>query len=37
LRRSLSRSGVPQMAMRIGFGAAGRLTERRGVDEVLAD
>jgi nitroreductase len=37
LRRSLSRSGVPQMAMRIGYGGPGRLTGRRGVDEVLAD
>jgi hypothetical protein len=35
LRRSLSRSGVPQMAVRIGYGAQGRMTERRALDEVL--
>jgi nitroreductase family protein len=37
LRRSLSRSGTPQMAVRIGYGAEGRLTGRRDLDEVLSD
>jgi nitroreductase len=35
LRRSLSRSGPPQMALRIGYGITGRATERRSLDEVL--
>jgi len=37
LRRSLSRSGTPQMAVRIGYGGAGRPTDRRDLDEVLTD
>ena len=37
LRRSLSRSGTPQMTLRIGYGVRGRPTERRDLDEVLAD
>lgn len=37
LRRSLSRTGTPQMAVRIGYGAKGRLTDRRTLDEVLTD
>jgi hypothetical protein len=37
LRRSLSRSGTPQMAVRIGYGGAGRLTERRDIEEALID
>lgn len=37
LRRSLRRSGTPQMAVRIGYGGSGRLTERRATDEVLTD
>lgn len=37
LRRSLSRSGTPQMAVRIGYGAEGLHTERRALDEVLTD
>jgi nitroreductase len=35
LRRSLRRSGAPQMALRIGYGQAGRPTGRRALDEVL--
>jgi nitroreductase len=35
LRRSLRRSGVPQMALRIGYGHPGRLTSRRDLAEVL--
>jgi nitroreductase len=35
LRRSLRRTGAPQMALRIGFGQAGRPTGRRPLDEVL--
>jgi hypothetical protein len=37
LRRSLSRRGVPQMTLRIGYGVAGPPTERRPVEEVLAE
>ena len=37
LRRSLSRAGVPQMALRIGYGQPGRPTPRRDVDDVLID
>ena len=37
LRRSLSRSGPPQIALRIGYGVAGRPTPRRALDEVLSD
>ena len=37
LRRSLNRSGTPQMTLRIGYGVRGRPTERRDLDEVLAD
>jgi len=36
LRRSLSRSGVPQMALRIGYGQPGRPTARRDLSAVLA-
>ena len=35
LRRSLRRSGPPQMALRIGYGHPGRPTARRSLDEVL--
>ena len=35
LRRSLGRSGVPQMALRIGYGHPGRPTPRRDLAEVL--
>ncbi len=35
LRRSLRRTGVPQMAVRIGFGQPGRPTPRRPLEEVL--
>jgi nitroreductase len=35
LRRSLGRSGVPQMALRIGYGHPGRPTPRRDLDDVL--
>ena len=37
LRRALSRRGVPQMALRIGYGTPGRATVRRPVDDVLTD
>jgi nitroreductase len=37
LRRALSRTGVPQMALRIGYGVAGRPTPRRPVGDVLTD
>ena len=37
LRRSLSRSGMPQMALRIGYGHPGPPTARRGLNEVLDD
>ena len=37
LRRSLRRTGVPQMAVRIGYGVAGRPTPRRPLGEVLTD
>lgn len=37
LRRSLSRTGAPQMTLRIGYGGPGRPTERRDLDDVLAD
>jgi nitroreductase len=37
LRRSLSRSGMPQMAIRIGYGHPGRPTPRRDLAEVLID
>jgi nitroreductase len=37
LRRSLSRTGMPQMALRIGYGQPGPPTARRDLDEVLAD
>jgi len=37
LRRSLSRSGAPQMTLRIGYGQPGRPTERRHLDDVLTD
>jgi nitroreductase len=36
LRRSLGRSGMPQLALRIGYGVPGRPTQRRAVDDVLA-
>jgi hypothetical protein len=35
LRRSLRRSGIPQMALRIGFGHPGRPVSRRNVADVL--
>jgi len=35
LRRSLSRSGMPQMALRIGYGQPGPPTARRDLSEVL--
>ncbi|OJF12324.1 Acg family FMN-binding oxidoreductase [Couchioplanes caeruleus] len=35
LRRSLGRSGMPQIALRIGYGQAGHPAPRRPVDEVL--
>jgi nitroreductase len=37
LRRSLSRTGTPQMTLRIGYGTPGRPTARRNLDEVLTD
>lgn len=37
LRRSLSQGGVPQMALRIGYGQPGRPTPRRDIDDVLID
>jgi nitroreductase len=36
LRRSLRRSGIPQMAIRIGYGSPGRPTPRRELGDVLA-
>ncbi|WP_305784448.1 Acg family FMN-binding oxidoreductase [Symbioplanes lichenis] len=35
LRRALRRSGVPQMALRIGYGTPGRPAPRRSVDDVI--
>jgi len=35
LRRSLSRTGVPQMALRIGYGDPGQPTPRRPLEDVL--
>jgi nitroreductase len=35
LRRSVGRSGTPQMAIRIGYGEPGSLTPRRPVDDVI--
>ena len=37
LRRSLGRSGMPQMALRIGYGQAGGPTRRRALDDVLIE
>ncbi|RSM49317.1 nitroreductase [Actinoplanes sp. ATCC 53533] len=37
LRRSLGRSGPPQIALRIGFGSPGRPTPRRDVEDVIID
>jgi nitroreductase len=37
LRRALSRTGAPQMALRIGYGVAGRPTPRRPLGDVLTD
>jgi nitroreductase len=37
LRRSLGRSGMPQMAIRIGYGHPGRPTPRRDLADVLID
>lgn len=37
LRRSLGRSGTPQIALRIGFGSPGRPTPRRDVEDVIID
>jgi nitroreductase len=37
LRRSLGRSGMPQMALRIGYGRPGRPARRRAVEDVLAE
>jgi hypothetical protein len=35
LRRSLGRAGIPQLAVRLGYGQPGHPTPRRDVDEVL--
>ncbi len=35
LRRSLRRSGIPQMALRIGYGRSGRPSPRRDLGDVL--
>jgi hypothetical protein len=37
LSRSLGRLGVPQMALRIGYGRPGRPTPRRDLADVLVD
>lgn len=37
LRRSLSRSGWPQIVIRFGYGTPGRITPRRDVAEVMQD
>lgn len=37
LRRALGRSGVPQLAVRIGYGSPGHPTPRRDVAEVIVD
>lgn len=37
LRRSLGRSGMPQMALRIGYGQPGGPTRRRAVEDVLTN
>jgi nitroreductase len=37
LRRSLRRTGTPQMTLRIGYGTPGRPTPRRDLDDVLTD
>jgi nitroreductase len=37
LRRSLGRSGTPQIALRLGYGHPGRPTPRRSLAEVLVD
>jgi nitroreductase len=37
LRRSLGRTGAPQMALRIGYGQPGRPTARRDLTDVLVD
>jgi hypothetical protein len=37
LRRSLGRSGMPQMALRIGYGQPAGPSRRRPVAEVLVD
>jgi Nitroreductase family len=37
LRRSLRRSGTPQMAVRIGYGQPGRLAPRRDLSEVVEE
>ena len=37
LRRSLGRTGYPQLALRIGYGTPGRPTPRRDLDDVLTD
>ena len=36
LRQSLRRSGIPQMALRIGYGRSGRPAPRRALEDVLA-
>jgi hypothetical protein len=36
LRRSLGRSGMPQMALRIGFGRPGSPSRRRPLEDVLS-
>jgi nitroreductase len=36
LRLSLRRTGLPQMALRIGYGRPGRVSPRRALDDVLA-
>ena len=37
LRRALGRSGIPQLALRIGYGQPGRPTPRRDLDDVLKE
>src|SRR4051812_4686331 len=37
LRKSLGGSGVPQLALRIGYGQPGRATPRRGVEDVITE
>lgn len=37
LRRSLSRTGYPQLTLRFGYGTPGRPAPRRAVDDVLVE